>query len=322
VGSLAKEYAGWRIRLLDLPLSEQAQLSAGLLDEMLRVPADEQGNAWVYRWGEWYRQQLLRCELPEDAAAPYRRGGVYVLIGGAGGIGEVFSEYLIRRHGAQTIWIGRREMDEQIQAKLRRLGALGPEPWYVQADASDEQSLRNAYQQIKSRHGQIHGVVHAAIELLDKSLGQMEEARFKASLDAKVSVSVRLAQVFAGEPLDFVLFFSSLQSFSKAAGQSNYAAGCVFKDAYAHELSRSWGYTEKVMNWGYWGSVGIVASADYRERMAQQGIGSIEPEEAMRALEQLFAAPVLQLAFLKMQPPTLRTAQAAPAQIEIAEARA
>jgi len=42
----------------------------------------------------------------------------------------------------------------------------------------------------------------------------MDEDRFKASLAAKVDVSVRMAQVFAQEQMDWVLFFSSLCVFS------------------------------------------------------------------------------------------------------------
>ena len=49
------------------------------------------------------------------------------------------------------------------------------------------------------------------------------------------------------------------------------------------------------MNWGYWGSRGIVASEAYRARMAQNGVGSIEPEEGMAVLEQLLSAPIPQL---------------------------
>jgi hypothetical protein len=52
------------------------------------------------------------------------------------------------------------------------------------------------------------------------------EARFRRGLAAKVDVSVRLAQVFAQDDLEFTLFFSSLQAFTRSPGQSNYAAGC------------------------------------------------------------------------------------------------
>jgi NADP-dependent 3-hydroxy acid dehydrogenase YdfG len=299
VGSLAKEYADWEIRLVDLPIESNIDQAPLLLNEVLRLPTDPQGNAWVYRAGEWYRQQLVPCELPVPQTSAYRQGGVYVVIGGAGGLGEVFSEHLIKHYQAQMVWIGRREADADIEAKIDRLSQLGPAPTYISADATDRESLDSAYQKIKEQHGQIHGVVQAAIALLDKSLAMMDEARFKAGLEAKVDVSVRMAQVFSHESLDFLLFFSSLQSFSKAAGQSNYAAGCTFKDAFAQQLAQDWTCPVKIMNWGYWGSVGIVASQAYRVKLAQQGIGSIEPEEGMAALEQLLCVPAMQLAFIK-----------------------
>ncbi|TMC15472.1 MAG: KR domain-containing protein [Chloroflexi bacterium] len=144
--------------------------------------------------------------------------------------------------------------------------------------------------------GQIHGVVHSAIVMLDQSLANMDEERFRAALAAKVEVSVRLAQVFEHETLDFVLFFSAFNAFTRNAGQSNYAAGSTFEDAFAARLSLDWQCQVKVVNWG---NVGIVAEPVYRERMAQVGMGSIEPEEAMEALEYLLAGPVKQMALLK-----------------------
>ncbi|WP_230646944.1 KR domain-containing protein, partial [Bradyrhizobium sp. Leaf401] len=94
-----------------------------------------------------------------------------------------------------------------------------------------------------------------------------------------------------------------MQSFSRAAGQSNYASGCNFADAFAHHLARSLGCPVKIMNWGYWGTVGVVASEPYRARMAQLGIGSIEVEEGMAALEALLCGPLDQLAFVKTTRP-------------------
>ena len=63
-----------------------------------------------------------------------------MVIGGAGGIGEAWSEYMIRAYQAQIVWIGRRKKDEGLQARLDRLATLGVEPTYIEADASDEAS--------------------------------------------------------------------------------------------------------------------------------------------------------------------------------------
>ncbi|WP_313913627.1 SDR family NAD(P)-dependent oxidoreductase, partial [Tahibacter sp.] len=294
VGSLAKEYAHWPVRLVDIPAGE-----SGDVDEWLRLPADPNGDAWAYRAGEWFQQQLLRFEPAAVEATTFRDGGVYVMIGGAGGIGQVFSEYLVRQHRANIVWIGRRPVDEEIEQSMRRLSALGPAPLYLQADAADRDDLARAHREIRARHDRIDGVVHSAIVLLDKSLANMEEGRLRTALRAKVDVCVRIAQVFAGEPLDFVLFFSALQSFVKQAGQSNYAAGCTFKDAFAHALNAAWPCAVKIVNWGFWGTVGTVSSEYYQQRMQQAGIGSIEPDDGLRALQALFAARVPQLAVVK-----------------------
>ena len=298
VGSLAKEYPNWKIRVIDL--EAEGDWPVG---DIGSLPPDSQGNPFVYRRGGWYRQKLIPYQRPPLDRTLYRSGGVYVVIGGAGGIGEAWSEYMIRTYQARIVWIGRRQKDEAIQAKLERLSGLGPIPYYIATDATERKALQQAFEEIKQRFVQIHGVIHSAIVLLDRSLANMEEERFLAGLAAKVDVSVRIAQVFGKEPLDFVMFFSSFQSFSKAPGQSNYTSGCAFKDAFAHQLALEWPCRVKVINWGYWGSIGIVASEDYQARMTQAGMGSIEPSEAMEALEALLAGPLDQIAFLKTTKP-------------------
>ncbi|WP_139487919.1 SDR family NAD(P)-dependent oxidoreductase [Brevibacillus dissolubilis] len=298
IGSMAKEYTNWKVRLVDLEANREWPLA-----ELFTILADSQGNPWVYRDSVWYRQELVQVQHELAKQPFYRTGGVYVVIGGAGGIGEVWSEYMIRTYQAHIIWIGRRPLDADIQAKLNRLATLGPAPVYLSADATDQAALDHAYRQIKQRHPQIHGVIQSAIVLMDRSLANMEEDRFRAVLASKVDVSVRVAQVFQHEPLDFVMFFSSLNAFLKGAGQSNYVAGCTFKDAFAHQLSQEWSCAVKVMNWGYWGSVGIVATDEYTERMNRLGIGSIEPAEAMEALEVLLGGTLDQFALMKITKP-------------------
>ncbi|WP_370589417.1 SDR family NAD(P)-dependent oxidoreductase [Thermoactinomyces sp. CICC 10522] len=290
-GSLAKEYPHWPIRLIDLEKTEDIRWAFARIRHL-------QGEVLACRGGEWYRQQLLQVKDVQKQQVPYRTGGVYVVIGGAGGIGEVWSEYLIRNYRAKIVWIGRREKNREIADKIDRLCAYGPAPLYISADATDRRALERAHREIREKVGPVRGVVHSAIVLLDQSIEHMDEVRFRASLEAKVNVSVRLAQVFASEPLDFVLFFSSVQSFAKAAGQSNYAAGSTFEDAFALALAREWTCPVKVMNWGYWGSVGVVAAKEYHRRMAEAGIGSVEAPEAMEALEILLSNPVSQLAFI------------------------
>jgi polyketide synthase PksM len=124
------------VRLIDLPAAGEWPW-----EDLAVLPGDPHGNALAYRGHRWYRQYLVPCRPATDAAAPYRAGGVYVVLGGAGGIGEAWSEDLLRRMPVQIVWIGRRPKDDVIQAKLDRLAGLGPVPLYVAADATDREQL-------------------------------------------------------------------------------------------------------------------------------------------------------------------------------------
>jgi hypothetical protein len=97
-----------------------------------------------------------------------------------------------------------------------------------------------------------------------------------------------------------VLFFSSVSSYHRGAGQSNYCAGCTFKDSFAQAMRARHPYPVKIVNWGYWGSVGVVTDAFYRKRMEGLGIGSIEPDEAMQALDAFVASEIDQVALIKV----------------------
>ncbi|TQS00534.1 SDR family NAD(P)-dependent oxidoreductase [Paenibacillus ottowii] len=302
VGTMAKEYPNWRIRIIDLQSDYDWPLS-----ELFTLPSDRQGRMWVFRGGQWYRQQLIPFKQTPDPKGEtlYKTGGVYVVIGGAGNIGVAWSKYMASTYQAQMVWIGRRSKGASIQAKLDEFKGLGPVPCYITADATDERSLQGAYEEIKQRYSKINGVVHSAIAFLEKGLEDLTEEGLRSGLSAKVDVSVRMAQVFQNEPLDFVLFFSSIIAYVKNPGQSSYAAGCTFKDAFAQRLSQEWHCPVKVMNWGYWGNDENNAFPDRQQevenysRLAQIGVGLIEPQEGMEALETLLASPLDQMGLMK-----------------------
>jgi acyl transferase domain-containing protein/NADPH:quinone reductase-like Zn-dependent oxidoreductase/SAM-dependent methyltransferase len=294
VGSLAKEHPRWGLRLLDL--DSLASVSA---QECLSLPWDKRGDGLAYRRGEWFHPGLARITTPPVESPVYRRNGVYIVIGGAGGLGEVWSRFMIENYRANIIWIGRRECNAEIQSKIDALAQLGSAPLYIAADATNLSALGEARETVLRRYPAIHGVVHSAIVLHDQSIARMDDAVFRTSFSAKLDISVNMDKVFGEQELDFMLFFSSLSSFVRSAGQANYSAGCTFKDSFAHKLQQERPYPVRVMNWGYWGSVGIVADAFHGKNMAQRGIGSIEPHEGMASLKILVNSNVPQMGVIK-----------------------
>ena len=295
VGVMAKEYPRWSVSAIDGELSAPVPLG-----EWLTLRPNGSGETLAWRRGRWHAQELVPVDfVTERASLPYREGGVYVVIGGAGGIGAAWSEWMARTWRAQIVWIGRRPLDASIEEKIAAVSRYGTAPLYFCADATDQAALGQVWSEVRRRFAEVHGVVHSALVLLDQSIARMDESSFAAALSAKVETSVRLAQVFGAERLDFVLFFSSIAALTKVAGQSNYAAGCTFKDAFASRLAQEWACPVKILNWGFWGSVGRVATESYRAMMAEEGIGSIEPEEGMDSLDKLLSNPAAQLAAIR-----------------------
>jgi polyketide synthase PksN len=312
LGSLAKEYPRWDLRLLDLD-----SLGSVSAQACLSLPWDKQGNALAHRRQQWFEQALEPMAAQPAGTPVYRQNGVYVVVGGGGGIGEVWTRFMMQHYQANVVWIGRRKYDAAMEKKIDSLTSLGRTPVYISADATDLSALQQACETVLKIYPAIHGVVHSAIVLHDQSLAGMDESGFRAGFSAKVDISVNMDRVFGRQELDFMLFFSSIVSFFKSPGQSNYSAGCTFKDSFAHQLQQQRAYPVKVMNWGYWGSVGVAADEFHRKIMERMGIGSIEPQEGMESLQALLSSQVPQMVLIKtLQSETAAAQQHATRKIE------
>jgi hypothetical protein len=125
-----------------------------------------------------------------------------------------------------------------------------------------------------------------------------------------------LRRVTEADPLDFLLFLASGDSFTALVGHTAYVAGCVFGDAYAAHLGRLKPYPVKVINWGYWeptqeqlkryGQQGFQDRDAYLERLKHKGVVPIDPERGMQAIARVLAGPLDQLAALKVSDDILK----------------
>ncbi|GEM_PF-983624 len=285
VGTIAKEYPNWLIRLADVDT-----LTDSTLTSLMSLAPHKDGNALIYRQGTWYIQKLSIIS-PTTKPSRFRKGGVYVIIGGAGGIGEAISAYLIREYKAQIIWIGRQLHNKAIELKMNQWRELGPKPYYISADASDLIALQQAYAEIKIRFGLTQGVIQAALVFDRCSLDTMKETTLTRVLQAKVNVSVHMQQVFDHSALDFMLFISSINSYLTALGQGHYAAACAFKDAFGVQISHEAAYPVRVINLGY-------CFNNMSENTELERAKYIQPKELMAAIESLLAGNESQMALM------------------------
>jgi acyl transferase domain-containing protein/acyl carrier protein/nucleoside-diphosphate-sugar epimerase len=301
VGSIAKEYPKWQLRALDV-----AAEANWPVPEMWRLPPHPQGESYAWRGQGWLQQKLVPLRDAAVSTDVYRHRGVYVVIGGAGGLGETWSKAMIRDYQAGIIWLGRTGKNAAIQAKLDALAEYGAVPEYIQADARDPEAMQQAYRQIKQRHGNIHGLIVSTLGEYDQSLAQMSEDLFRDILSVKLDVNVRAVQLFQDEPLDFVVFFSSMVAFGRSGGMSAYASACTFNDAFARQLAHEWACAVKVVNWGYWDvGGGTRISGALKNLVEQRGVQPIDAAQGLAALKTLLGAPIPQLAVTRTSKPEL-----------------
>lgn len=294
--SLSKEISRWIVTSIDLDASDA-------------VPYIEAGapsyREIVLRDGKSLRRILRPATLPRTAGPTFRQRGVYLIVGGAGGIGLALARHLAARYQAKIALVGRRPQNEAISGAICELEALGGGGMYITADATDAEALAVAVDAVRARFGTIHGAFHSAIVLSDKTIAQMSEDSLRSVLAPKVLGSASLYRALRRVPLDFLVFLSSAQAFVGSAGQSNYAAASAFEDAFAHELAARGDVASSVIDWGYWGEVGVVATEVYGQRLAAQGVHGIKTREGLEAIERILAARVPHVAVLKGAPALL-----------------
>ncbi|RCJ16570.1 hypothetical protein A6S26_33175 [Nostoc sp. ATCC 43529] len=303
----AREFRHLQLTCLDITKEDVSNLiNPSQWNNFIKRLEHEKGQsnllATAWRSDRCFLRRLQAIDLDEFTREnlPFRTQGTYLLIGGAGGLGLEISEYLAKNFQARLVLVGRSQLKEDRKRRLAQMEEYGAKVTYHQADACSEVEMQAVVQQTIQQYGSIHGAIHTAIVLQDSAIVTMDEATLRASMAPKIKGSVVLNAVLETEPLDFIAFFSSAISLTAAAGQSNYAAGCTFKDSFAQMLRTRKQRFVRVINWGYWGDTGIVATPAYQERMTKIGVESLSVLEGIEAFEKIMAGSADQVMAVKM----------------------
>jgi NAD(P)-dependent dehydrogenase (short-subunit alcohol dehydrogenase family) len=293
-GSLAKEYSRLDIACLDVSPGDLAIDAIAHL--IAREPAQRSSQKIALRDGRRFRLRLRLAEIPPIENSRFRPGGVYLILGGAGSVGFQLSLYLAKKFEAKLVWVGRRTLEAKIEERAGRIRQAGGEVLYLQARGDDLPEMNQVVEMARRRFGALHGVIHSALIFQNEFLRKSEENVFQEVLNSKTKTAAVLVEVTRGLPLDFLLFLGSAQSFFNEARRSAYAAGCSFVDAYARSIRGRVPFPVQVINWGFWSHS---FDSDIQRTMRAAGLGVIEPEDGMSAIERVLAVGLIQAGFLK-----------------------
>src|SRR5579875_3590105 len=309
---ISQEYPQLHCYSIDIALVEpgtrqEKLLLQQLLAELMHEPVETfialRGN---HRWIQGF--EPVQIEHSPIQNNRLRKGGVYLITGGLGGIGLAIAEYLARTLQAKLILLGRsalpprsewprllleRSEDDKIGRQIRKvleLEALGAEVLVMQADVANEAQMRTVVQQALSTFSTIHGVLHTAgvpgAGLIQHKTRQVAES----VLSPKVVGTLVLERVLQDIQLDVFVLFSSIASAIGGPGQVDYCAANAFLDAYAHYRFNQDSSTVAI-NWSEWqwnawesgmAALGEDVQAYFRENRRKFGIAFEEGTEALQ----------------------------------------
>lgn len=226
---------------------------------------------------------------------------VYMLIGGSGGLGFELSMHLVKKWNSTLVWVGRKSQ-QQVQDKITKIKSLGGKVIYIEADAKDYLKLEESFARIKKVLPEINGVFHAALVLKDSMFANMKEADLTEVFDTKAKTMMNVLKLLDSYSLDFVASFSSECSFRGSPAQANYVVACRFLDAYLLSISAHKNIPVRIINWGYWGETGIVATPEYQKRLEAIGLLPFNNEEGIQLTEKILGLYHPQLLAVKSAP--------------------
>jgi polyketide synthase PksN len=274
-------------QLLAVPPGEVPQGVLEKLEENSRCPMDSQvhyqeGKSRVPHWSI-----VEFSQETENIPHPWKDRGVYLITGGAGGLGLIFAREIARQvKGATLILTGRSRLSRDKQAKLKEIEALssgtGTRVQYKQVDMSQKKAVVSLIRGAREEFGGLHGIIHSAGVIRDNFIIKKTKEELIEVLAPKVAGLVNLDQASKAQELDFFIFFSSGAGVSGNIGQADYAAANAFMDAYAKyrnqlvAAKQRHGQTLSI-NWPLWKEGGMHVHEE-REKMLKLSMGMVAME--------------------------------------------
>ncbi|HEY0833187.1 MAG TPA: SDR family NAD(P)-dependent oxidoreductase, partial [Azospirillum sp.] len=275
------------------------------------------------------RRQVLRWDETErparPPAPPWKDNGVYLITGGAGGLGLLFAQAIARdTRNAAVVLCGRSAPDASRRAALDALSSAGLDVRYRVVDVTRKDQVEALVAEVVRTFGRIDGVLHCAGLLRDNFIVRKPAAEFAEVFAPKVTGLLHLDAATSGLDLDFMALFGSAAGAWGSAGQADYAAANAFLDAFAHHRNalardgRRRGHTVAI-DWALWADGGMRMESQALAMMRRTtGMDALPGAEGTRAFTEILASGAPQVLVIYGAQSRLRPLLTAPA-VPVAE---
>jgi malonyl CoA-acyl carrier protein transacylase len=181
--------------------------------------------------------------------------------------------------------------DREITANIEGLKKAGAKVEYHAVDVRQEEAFGALIDGIYQRHGRLDVVIHGAGIIEDKLIKDKTPESFDRVVHTKADSVFVLSRKLRADSLRCLLLMSSVTAAFGNRGQADYAAANGVMNGLAVILSGRWPGRVVAMNWGPWGSSGMV-SEEVRQQFLSRGIQMIPLDGgAQAALREIEAGP-------------------------------
>ncbi|QIC04833.1 SDR family NAD(P)-dependent oxidoreductase [Brevibacillus sp. 7WMA2] len=279
-------------QLIEIENADFSQDITQLLEENKKTPHTqhvryENGKRFYAYWSEVERQAA------ESIEAPWKDGGIYLITGGAGGLGLIFAGEIAKcTKNATVILTGRSPLNASKQEKIKLLQTQGLQVEYQQVDVGQFSEVQGLIQRICTQFGSLNGIIHSAGLIRDNYIIHKNKEELREVLSSKVSGLVNLDVLTQQLPLDFFLLFSAVAGALGNPGQADYATANAFMDAYATyrnslvDSQLRHGHTFSIC-WPLWKDGGMHIDEKIAKLIKQRtGMTALESDTGIHALYQ------------------------------------
>jgi NAD(P)-dependent dehydrogenase (short-subunit alcohol dehydrogenase family) len=181
--------------------------------------------------------------------------------------------------------------DREIVQSIESLRRTGAKVEYHSVDVRREEPFGELIDRIYREHGRLDVVVHGAGIIEDKLIRDKTPESFDRVVHTKADSAFLLSRKLRPESLQCLLLMSSVTAAFGNRAQADYAAANGIMNGLSVLLSAQWPAHVVAMNWGPWGSSGMV-SEEVRQQFLSRGIRMIPLDGgAQAALREIEAGP-------------------------------
>lgn len=232
--------------------------------------------------------------LDQSDDLPLSATDVLVVTGGGKGITSECALALAKESKARLVLIGRArpDSDEELSSNLKRMTAAGTDFRYLSADVTDAAQMRELIETVEKDLGPVTGILHGAARNVPQLISNLDQEAFRKTLAVKVEGARNLLAAVNPEKLKLLITFGSIIARTGLPGEAHYGLA----NELLTSLTEEWKSTHPAcrclaVEWSIWSGKGMGGRLGDTDRLMQQGITPISPDDGVNMLRKLLGQP-------------------------------